>query len=172
MNLEGDSRGIEIDIGPDTPTDGVRVISRGTGNRLEIGAGCRISGHLFLSGGATLRIGDGLTCTGRMVSHQHEGSEVEIGPGCLFSMEIRFRPSDAHRILDMATGERLNPPRPIRIGAGVWVGEDVLFLKGAEIGPGSVVAARSLVTRAFGTPNALIGGAPARILREGVRWEP
>lgn len=170
LSLDGDPGGIAITIDPSTPVGQLRVISRGRGNRLEIGADCRIAGHLFLSGGATLRIGRGLTCTGRILCHLHEGSEVEIGENCLFAQEIGFRPSDAHRIIDIASGDRINPPRPIRIGAGVWVGEGVLFLKGAEVGPGSVVAARAMVTGVHGA-NELIGGSPARLLRSGIRWE-
>jgi len=171
MQFTGDRDEIDINIDPSTSTNDLRVISKGTGNRLTIGANCRIASHIFLANGATLQIGDRVTATGSIAFHLHEGSHVSIGDGCLFSQQISFRPSDAHKIFDIATGLRINEPRPILIGNKVWVGEQVLFLKGAEVADGSVVGARSTVSAVFEEPNVLIVGTPARVLRHGIRWE-
>ncbi|MBU0943571.1 MAG: hypothetical protein KJ804_10935 [Proteobacteria bacterium] len=52
----------------------------------------------------------------------------------------------------------------IHIESDVWVGARVTFLDGAEIGPHSVVAAGAIVRGKFPT-GAIVGGAPARILK-------
>ncbi|WP_189538393.1 acyltransferase [Novosphingobium arvoryzae] len=172
MNVEGNASGLNASIHESTSTKNLRVIVRGSGNRLIIGEDCRIpAAHIFLADGAQLQIGSNFTCTGRFITHQHEGSEVFIGDNCLFSQEVVFRPSDAHKIIDIETGKRLNFPEPIRIDNNVWVGQNAMFLKGSAIGPGSIVAAGAVVTKAFRTPNALIAGVPAKIVRRKVRWE-
>jgi acetyltransferase-like isoleucine patch superfamily enzyme len=60
---------------------------------------------------------------------------------------------------------------PIRIGDKAWLGLNVLVLKGVTIGDGSVVAAGSVVTR--DVPEwTLVGGNPARVIRELPRERP
>lgn len=96
-------------------------------------------------------------------------TNITIGEDCLFAT-VRFRPSDSHKIIGVATGERINPPADIVIGDHVWLAEDVLVLKGVTIGSGSIVGARSMVTRDLPS-NVLAAGSPAKVIREGVRWE-
>lgn len=54
---------------------------------------------------------------------------------------------------------------PINIGEGSWIGASVTILGGVTIGPGSVIAAGSLV-RSDVAPNTLFGGVPARFIRQ------
>ena len=53
---------------------------------------------------------------------------------------------------------------PIVIEDKVWIGMDVLILKGVTIGEGSVVAARSVVTKNT-PPYSLVAGNPARVVK-------
>lgn len=53
---------------------------------------------------------------------------------------------------------------PIVIEDKVWIGMDVLVLNGVTIGEGSVVAARSVVTRDV-PPYSLVAGNPARVIK-------
>jgi virginiamycin A acetyltransferase len=55
-------------------------------------------------------------------------------------------------------------PQPVTIGHDVWVGADVVLKRGISIGTGAVIAARSIVTRDV-PPYAIVGGAPARLIR-------
>jgi acetyltransferase-like isoleucine patch superfamily enzyme len=51
----------------------------------------------------------------------------------------------------------------------VWLGRDVLVLKGATIGEGSIIGARAVVTGAIPAFVSAVG-TPARVVRENVEW--
>lgn len=53
---------------------------------------------------------------------------------------------------------------PPEIGNDVWIGINSVVMRGVKIGNGAVVAANSVVTRDV-PPYAIVGGAPARLLR-------
>jgi len=53
----------------------------------------------------------------------------------------------------------------IYIGDDVWISTGCILLPGSSIGKGSVVAARSLINKKF-PKNCLIGGIPAKIIKE------
>ena len=55
------------------------------------------------------------------------------------------------------------------IGSHVWIGCNVLILKGVTVGDGAVIAAGSVVTKDVPAAS-LVGGNPARILKENVTW--
>jgi chloramphenicol O-acetyltransferase type B len=56
------------------------------------------------------------------------------------------------------------PCKPAEIGHDVWIGRDAMIMEGVLVGTGSVIAARSVVTRDV-PPYAVVAGTPARILR-------
>jgi acetyltransferase-like isoleucine patch superfamily enzyme len=58
-----------------------------------------------------------------------------------------------------------------RIGSNCFLGGRSLILPGVEIGDGSIVGAGSVVTKTV-PPGSLVGGNPARILREGIEVGP
>ena len=59
--------------------------------------------------------------------------------------------------------------KPIVIEDNVWIGVNVLILKGVTIGHGSVIAAGSIVTRDIPC-NCLAAGIPAKVIREKISW--
>jgi acetyltransferase-like isoleucine patch superfamily enzyme len=69
---------------------------------------------------------------------------------------------------DVPIGRQLGVHRPVTIGAGSWIGHGSIILPGTSIGRNVVVAAGSVV-RGVVEDNAVVGGAPARVLR---RFEP
>lgn len=113
--------------------------------------------------------GKGSTSNGAQIVIQGSKHRVTVGSDCMFASGIWLRASDMHSILDLATGEILNPPQDITIGRHVWVGQEVLILKGSIIGDGAVVGARALVTGSV-KPCSLVAGSPARTLKENVSW--
>jgi carbonic anhydrase/acetyltransferase-like protein (isoleucine patch superfamily) len=63
--------------------------------------------------------------------------------------------------------------RPVRIGAGSWVGAGAIILPGANIGRNVVVAAGSVV-RGKVPDRCVVAGVPAKIVREHTKagWQP
>jgi acetyltransferase-like isoleucine patch superfamily enzyme len=51
------------------------------------------------------------------------------------------------------------------VGDGCWLGSGCILLDGTVLGPGCVVAAGAVVTTSF-PGNVLVGGVPARIIKE------
>lgn len=52
----------------------------------------------------------------------------------------------------------------IKIGNNCWIGAGAVFLDGAELGDGCVVAANAVVTKKFPS-NSVIGGVPSKIIK-------
>jgi acetyltransferase-like isoleucine patch superfamily enzyme len=117
-----------------------------------------------------LMLGRGVTLTGHSEFAMHETSSITVGPDCMLAPNVRFRTSDAHPIVDATTRERLNPARDITVGEHVWLAAESIVLKGADIGAGSIVATRSVVTGTIPV-NSLAAGVPARVIRSNVTWE-
>lgn len=53
---------------------------------------------------------------------------------------------------------------PVRVGADVWMGTKATVLRGTSIGSGSVIAAHAVV-RGSVPPLSIVGGVPARVLK-------
>jgi acetyltransferase-like isoleucine patch superfamily enzyme len=64
---------------------------------------------------------------------------------------------------DLPISEQVQPERPVRIGAGSWLGHGTVVLPGASIGEHVVVGANSVVTSTL--PSYCVAvGAPARVI--------
>lgn len=131
--------------------------------RAHIGHGSKIS----VSG--ALIIGDNFCISAE--SSIIAKSIISIGDDVLISWDSLIMDSDFHDIYDCSEN-RINPPMPIIIGNKVWIGCRTVILKGVTIADGVVVAATSTVTRPILSPNSIVGGNPARIIREKIKWKP
>ena len=97
-----------------------------------------------------------------------EGANIKIGAKCLLA-SVKFRTTDNHSIIDIATGQRINPARDIIIGDHVWIADDVKILKGVEVGNRSIIGTGSIVTSII-PPYSLAVGVPAKVVKKGVSW--
>lgn len=88
---------------------------------------------------------------------------IKIGDGCAISHDFTVMDSNAHSL----DGDRAK--RPVEIGNHVWIGSRVTVLSGVTIGDGAVVAAGSVVTQDV-PAESLVGGVPAKVLKEKVQW--
>lgn len=98
-----------------------------------------------------------------------ERTHVIVGSDAMFSSRVAFRTADPHLVYSVHTHERINPSRSIWVGDHVWLGEDVLVLKGARIGSGSILAARSVVTKDVPS-NSTAAGSPAKVVGSDIFW--
>jgi len=120
--------------------------------------------------GGTLQIGDHTLICGTTHLAVIEGCKIEIGKNCLFSKDITFRTGDSHSILDM-NGKRINKSESITIGDRVWIGNKVIILKGTNVKNDSVVSTGAILTKSIKKSNVIIGGVPARIIKDNIMWD-
>lgn len=99
-----------------------------------------------------------------------EGTKIDVGEGTLFSANITLRTGDSHSVIDVANGKRLNKSRNIIVGDHVWIGNTVIITKGTILGSHCVVATGSVVTGKAFPNHCVVGGNPAKVLKEGIDW--
>lgn len=119
-------------------------------------------------------------------SHVHLGNDVHIGPKAYFSASIAhifignkvlFGPSVAIRggdhvfdipgkfIYDITDAEkRPEDDKDVHIEDDVWVGQNVIILKGVTVHRGSIIGAGAVVTKDV-APYCIYGGVPAKKIK-------
>jgi acetyltransferase-like isoleucine patch superfamily enzyme len=128
----------------------------------SIGRGCRFD----IGENAVVSIGKGgyTNCnTNFIIMHN-----LTIGDYCVISWDCQFLDEDFHEI--NYAGKR-EVASSITIGDNVWVGCGVKIYKGTVIPNNCVIASNSIVKGIFDTENSLIGGYPAKIIKENVDWK-
>jgi acetyltransferase-like isoleucine patch superfamily enzyme len=146
----------------------LRII--GSDNRVNIENHCSGAFRLDIqTGGALFEMGEHTTAVG-MLCTIFERQKVVLGKDCMFSASVWMTASDMHSVIDIESGERINPAADVIIGDHVWFGFESKILKGVRIGSGSVIGAAAVVTREV-PENCIVAGNPARIVRENVRWD-
>ena len=86
------------------------------------------------------------------------GNDVLIGPGCVIT-------TTGHPMNAEGRRRHLGYMRPVKIGNDVWMGGNVTVLPGVTIGNNVVIAAGAVVNHDV-PDNCLVGGVPARIIRQ------
>jgi acetyltransferase-like isoleucine patch superfamily enzyme len=138
--------------------------------RIVIGANCRLGKlQIYTTQNNSLTIGANASFTYQTRLHMHEPSSLEIGNDVLFADGVYITTSDMHSIIDAQTGERLNRSQDVVISDHVWLGMNVIVLKGTHIGHGSIIGASSLVSGNIPSLS-VAAGQPARVVRQGVTW--
>lgn len=85
------------------------------------------------------------------------GNHCFIGPNCGMYTAI-------HPTVPEERNKGLETAKPITIGDNVWFGGDVTVLPGVTIGEGSIIGAKSLVSKDI-PPGVLAAGNPCRVIR-------
>lgn len=86
------------------------------------------------------------------------GNHVMIGPNTLIT-------TVGHPLSPKARRGYMAKAAPVRIGNDVWIGGNVTILPGVTIGNNVVVAAGAVVNKDV-PDNSLVGGVPAKLIRE------
>ena len=92
---------------------------------------------------------------------------ITIGNNVSIAYNVLIQDSDYHTTYD-DNGNPKPQTLPIVIEDNVWIGANVIILKGLTIGEGSIVAAGSVVTKSVPS-YSLVGGDPARIIKQNIK---
>ncbi|MEM7783304.1 MAG: acyltransferase [Planctomycetota bacterium] len=140
----------------------IRVIGEG---QLRIGVNTLIKrGAVIVVKDGVLEIGDhGFIGWGTVIC---ANERISIGDNALIAEHVSIRDQN-HGIEISGEPFRRQPLRcqPISIHENVWIGAKATILQGCELGCNSVVAANAVVNRSF-DPNSVVGGIPARLLKQ------
>ena len=123
------------------------IIVARNGGKIEIGAGCGISGSTI-----------------------YAMEKIRIGEDVLIGANCKIVDNDFHPL----SVEKRNPQRvedikkkPIEIGDGCFIGTNSIILKGTILGSNCVVGAGSVVCGSF-PDNVIIAGNPAKIIKKNM----
>jgi acetyltransferase-like isoleucine patch superfamily enzyme len=98
----------------------------------------------------------------------HAFGNIEIGDGTVLGPRVTIHTRN-HNYTFASTvpydGEYKH--KPVKIGKGVWVSDGVILLPGANIGDGCVIAAGAVVRDSV-PPFSIVGGNPAKVIRQRV----
>lgn len=137
------------------------------GSRVYFGPGCWLMalGRPRSDGRAVIRIGDRCSFAGGVVITAFEG--VEIGDDVLTGRNIHIS-DHGHEFGDVSKPIRdqgVTASKPVRIGAGSWIGQGAVICPGVSIGKNCVIGANSVV-RTDVPDHCVAAGVPARIIRQ------
>lgn len=161
---------------------------------VKVGRQCRFYGwtKFFIGGNGEIKIGRNCTFRSRSTSNLiginrkcivsaigTQKAQITIGDNCGFSGTVigcfksitlgnnvrcgantTITDSDWH-----PNDTRCGEPEPVIIEDNVWLGLNVIVLKGVTIGLNSIIGAGSIVTKSI-PANVIAAGNPCRIIRE------
>lgn len=139
-----------------------------------------VTGLVLFKGMARIGHGSKISVSGSLELGEHffisaESSiiamnSISFGYNVLISWDVLVMDHDIHQIYD-ASERPCAVTKPIVIGNNVWIGSRSLILKGVTLADGIVVAAYANVVKPFNQKKIIIGGNPAKKLKENIRWE-
>ena len=91
-------------------------------------------------------------------------AKVTVGDNCLIGPQVGIYTA-CHPIDPIERMSRIEFAKPITIGDNCWIGGHATINPGVILGDNVVVASGSVVTNSF-PDNVVIGGNPARVLKE------
>lgn len=99
--------------------------------------------------------------------------KITFGQNVLIGWNTNIRDMDGHNIW-MREDENqkvINPERSISIGDNVWIAACVDILKGTNVPSGCIVGYRAGVFGIFDAENAVLGGFPAKVIKQDICWK-
>jgi acetyltransferase-like isoleucine patch superfamily enzyme len=162
-------------------TDGLCFV--GPGVKLEIGRGAvlRLGRWSWIGHGTKIRVHEGEVEIGAKTVLGQECTisafqQVSIGRECILADRVMLIDFD-HGAVETERPIRLQGiyKRDVHVGHNCWIGYGACILRGVTVGDNAIVGTLSVVTKDV-ADNAVVGGAPARVLRmrpepESMRWE-
>ena len=123
----------------------------------------RYGAYIEVVNGGRLVIGQGAANVGLTIMC---AKEVTIGNGVRIGRNVSIRDWNGPHVM---INDHYRNHAPVHIGDHVWLCTGCTIMPGVTIGEGAVVAANATVTRDV-PPRSLVGGSPAKVLKENIEW--
>jgi len=144
------------------------------GRRLELQIGRRgtikFGRFVWIGDGSKIRCHEGEVEIGRKSVMGQECTisayqRVRIGEQCVIADRAMFIDFD-HGVVEVERPIRLQGiyKRDVVVGSNVWIGYGACVLRGVSVGDNAVIGTNAVVTKDV-PANAIVAGAPARIIR-------
>lgn len=123
----------------------------------------RYGAYIEIINGGHLTIGQGASNVGLTIMC---AKEVTIGNGVRIGRNVSIRDWNGPHVIINSTYKN---HAPVHIGDHVWLCTGCTIMPGVTVGEGAVVAANATVTKDV-PPRSLVGGSPAKVLKENIEW--
>lgn len=158
MSNEARKITFELNNAYHTPEEVRQILSRLFGRQVD--ETLRVFPPFYTDFGKNITIGKNVFINA--CCHFQDQGGITLGDGCLIGHNVVFATLNH----GFAPADRASLyPAPIVLGKNVWVGSNSTLLQGIRIGDNAVIGAGSVVTKDV-PANTIVGGVPARILRQ------
>lgn len=158
MSNEARKITFELNNAYHTPEEVRQMLSRLFGRQVD--ETLRVFPPFYTDFGKNITIGKNVFINA--CCHFQDQGGITLGDGCLIGHNVVFATLNH----GFAPADRASLyPAPIVLGKNVWVGSNSTLLQGIRIGDNAVIGAGSVVTKDV-PANTIVGGVPARILRQ------
>lgn len=141
------------------------------GGSVVVGADSFLRAAISLGEDCVITFGAKMACAGMIDVATYDGAPITVGDDCLFAEGVQLRGWDQHPIYDLRTGKRTNWGRPVLVGNRVWMAKGAVALPGSQIGDGSIIGMRSMVSAGSPVPPHCVAvGTPARVVKRYAAW--
>lgn len=123
----------------------------------------RYGAYIEIVNGGKLSIGQGAANVGLTIMC---AKEVTIGNGVRIGRNVSIRDWNGPHVI---INDHYRNHAPVHIEDHVWLCTGCTIMPGVTVGEGSVVAANATVTKDV-PPHSLVGGSPAKVLKENIEW--
>lgn len=158
MSNEARKITFELNNAYHTPEEVRQILSRLFGRQVD--ETLRVFPPFYTDFGKNITIGKNVFINA--CCHFQDQGGITLGDGCLIGHNVVFATLNH----GFAPADRASLyPAPIVLGKNVWIGSNSTLLQGIRIGDNAVIGAGSVVTKDV-PANTIVGGVPARILRQ------
>ena len=158
--------------GPKTRLTNCLFYLNGNNTTIQIGENCILDNlELWIEDdNGAIYIGENTTVEGGHFAAT-EGKKIIVGNDCMFSSGIQIRNGDSHAIFEIDTNDRINEANDVIIGNHVWLGANVVVLKGSEIADNCIGGTGAIMSGKYLKENAIYVGIPAKKVRDNIYWK-
>lgn len=116
---------------------------------------------------AVIELGKNFYCNKNC--HLRSAEYIKFGDECSLGWNVQVNTDDGHAILH--DGKAVKRFESIEIGNHVWLTSNTIVTKSVRIADGCIIAQGAVVSKSITEPKSLVGGVPAKLIRQNVEWE-